>query len=188
MNILNNNEINILDLPDEMLLSIFNKLNNVDVLYSLVDVNQRFDRLVLYSLVIHDLDFTINSLLDCDFKEYSERFGQICTSILPRIHHQINKLTLGQLSIERVLYTLKFPQLHSLSLVSVEFNRLLAYIIGMLYNIFRFNQVNFLIIFCCIFKVIQYFIVFFAIKLCILISMLNWTTLKSLNLNYMCLD
>ena len=46
---LNNNEINMLDLPDEMLLSIFNKLNNIDILYSRVDVNQRFDRLVLDS-------------------------------------------------------------------------------------------------------------------------------------------
>jgi hypothetical protein len=42
-----NNRLSILDLPDEMLLTIFNKLNMVDVLYSLVDVNERFDRLVL---------------------------------------------------------------------------------------------------------------------------------------------
>ncbi|CAF4540424.1 unnamed protein product [Rotaria sp. Silwood2] len=48
--------MNILDLPDEILISIFNKLNNVDILYSLVDVNQRFNRLSLSSLYIHDLD------------------------------------------------------------------------------------------------------------------------------------
>ena len=52
----NNNEINILDLPDEILLSILNKLNNIDILYSLVDVNQRFDRLalnsILYSMIL----------------------------------------------------------------------------------------------------------------------------------------
>ncbi len=136
MNMSNNNKINILDLPDEMLISIFNKLNNVDILYSLVDVNQRFDRLALNSLYIHDLDLTINSLLDCKSKKYYEIFDRICKSISPRIQHQINKLTLGQLSIERVLNTFNFPQLHSLSLVSIQLKRLLIYITGIFYNIF----------------------------------------------------
>jgi hypothetical protein len=38
MNISTNNNLNILDLPNEILLIIFNKLNKVDVLYSLVDI------------------------------------------------------------------------------------------------------------------------------------------------------
>jgi len=59
MNIRNKNDINILDLPDEMLRAIFNKLNMLDMLYSLVDVNQRFDRLVLDYLYIHHLEFVI---------------------------------------------------------------------------------------------------------------------------------
>jgi len=49
MNIRNKKDINILDLLDEMLRAIFNKLNMIDMLYSLVDVNRRFDRLSLYS-------------------------------------------------------------------------------------------------------------------------------------------
>jgi hypothetical protein len=68
MNNLNKNYLNILDLPDEILSIIFHKLNMVDVLYSLVDVNRRFDRLALDSLYIRDLDITIimaiNSLYD----------------------------------------------------------------------------------------------------------------------------
>jgi hypothetical protein len=68
MNNLNNNHFNILDFPDEILFIIFEKLNMVDVLYSLVDVNRRFDRLVLDSLYIRDRDvtaiMTINSLHD----------------------------------------------------------------------------------------------------------------------------
>ena len=54
--------LNILDLPDEILLIICNKMNIVDVLYSLVDVNQRFDRLVLDPLTIHNIDMTIRTL------------------------------------------------------------------------------------------------------------------------------
>ncbi|CAF3003260.1 unnamed protein product [Rotaria sp. Silwood2] len=105
--------MNILDFPDEILLCILNKLNNINILYSLVDVNQRFDRLALDSNYIRDLDFTAND----KSQEYHQSLDRFCTSILPRIHHQINKLILGQLSIERVLYVVDYPQLYSLSLV-----------------------------------------------------------------------
>ncbi|CAM4989611.1 unnamed protein product, partial [Rotaria socialis] len=52
----NNYNTNVLDLPDEMLLAIFYKLNMVDVLYSLVDVNKRFNRLTLDPFYVHTLD------------------------------------------------------------------------------------------------------------------------------------
>jgi len=54
-----NNRLSILDLPDEMLLNIFNKLNMIDGISS-----------------------TDNQILD-----------RICEKILPRIYHQIDKLT-----------------------------------------------------------------------------------------------
>jgi hypothetical protein len=117
--------MNILDLSDEILLCILNKLNNIDTLYSLVDVNQRFDRLALDSIYIRDLDFTAND----KSQEYDQFLDRFCTSILPRIHHQINKLTLGQLSIERLLHIVDYPQLYSLSLVC-EPETILNYLIG----------------------------------------------------------
>jgi hypothetical protein len=49
----------ILDLPDEMLLAIFNKLNMIDVFYSLVDINERFNRLIFDPFSIHNLDLTV---------------------------------------------------------------------------------------------------------------------------------
>ncbi|CAF2102204.1 unnamed protein product [Rotaria magnacalcarata] len=115
--------MSILDLPDEILLCILNKLNNINVLYSLVDVNERFDRLALDSIYIRDLDFTANDAS----QEFLDR---LCTSILPRIHHQINKLTLGQLSIERLLHIVDYPQLYSLSLVFCQPEIILNYLIG----------------------------------------------------------
>ncbi|CAF3203245.1 unnamed protein product, partial [Rotaria sp. Silwood2] len=142
---LTNNEINILDLPDEMLLYILKKLNNIDILYSLVDVNQRFDRLILNSLYTHDLNFTTNSLMNYKSKEYNEVLDRICKIILPKIHHQINKLTLGQFSLEHVLCTFNFPKLNSLSLVSFQFEALLPYIVecSILYYLIR-NQIMYL--------------------------------------------
>jgi hypothetical protein len=42
---MNNSIVNIVDLPDEILLTIFKKLDNLDVLYSLVGVNTELDYL-----------------------------------------------------------------------------------------------------------------------------------------------
>ncbi len=44
--------VSLLDLPDEMLLVIFKKLNSVEILHSLVGVNQRLDQLIK-DYVIH---------------------------------------------------------------------------------------------------------------------------------------
>ena len=80
--------LNILDLPDEILLIIFNKMNIVDVLYSLVDVNQRFDRLVLDPLTIRNIDMTIKtfeSVYDQTFSIDDQILSRICDQILCRI-------------------------------------------------------------------------------------------------------
>jgi hypothetical protein len=120
-----------IDFPDEILLCILNKLNNIDILYSLVDVNQRFDRLALDSIYVRDLDFITND----KSQEYHQFLGQFCTSILPRIHHQINKLALEQLSIERLLHNVDYPQLYSLSLVFCQPETILNYLIGIRFGI-----------------------------------------------------
>ncbi|CAF1505972.1 unnamed protein product [Rotaria sordida] len=122
MDILNNSYINILDLPDEMLRIIFNKLNMVDMLYSLVDVNQRFDRLAFDSLYIDHLDLVIkqddihNSSIDTHILD------RICSKILPRINNKVTKFTLEPLSMERVFGTVHYPQLHSLSFINFQPN------------------------------------------------------------------
>ncbi|CAF4291141.1 unnamed protein product, partial [Rotaria magnacalcarata] len=42
------------DLPDEILMYIFKKLYNGEVLYSLMDVNQRLDRIVRDTIFLRD--------------------------------------------------------------------------------------------------------------------------------------
>ncbi|CAF4786337.1 unnamed protein product, partial [Rotaria sp. Silwood2] len=122
--------MNILDLPDEMLLAILNKMNMVDVLYSLVDVNQRFDRLVLDSLYVCHLNFTNKSLLNRNSAIAKQVLDRICEKIFPRIYHKINKLTVQSLSMERILRTMNYPQLHSLSLVNFKQKILLQHLTG----------------------------------------------------------
>ncbi|CAF3221267.1 unnamed protein product [Rotaria sp. Silwood2] len=120
--------MNILNLPDELLIAIFNKLDAVDILYSLVDVNQRFYRLALDLSVIRYLNFVIkrddiqNSLIDTQILE------GICSKILPRINEKVNKLTVDQYSVECILGTIDYPRLHSLSLVYYESKILLQHL------------------------------------------------------------
>ncbi|CAF2498502.1 unnamed protein product [Rotaria sp. Silwood2] len=128
MNILNSNDINILDLPDEILSIIFNKLNTIDIFYSLVDVNHRFDRLSLDSLVIHHLDFAIERSHVHNSSVDTYILDKVCSKILPQINDKITKLTLDPFSTERILSAVKYPQLHSLSLVNYQSHILLRHL------------------------------------------------------------
>jgi hypothetical protein len=129
----NTNNVNILDLPDEILLSIFNKLNGIDAFYSLVDVNKRFDRLVLNSLRIRTLNMTkmvIKSYYDRTFSVDNHFLSKISKKILPRIHHQLNELIVEQNSIKHIFHTDTYPQLDSLSFVNFEKEILFQYLTG----------------------------------------------------------
>jgi hypothetical protein len=98
--------------------NINNKLNMFDVFYSLVNANQRFDRLVFDSLFIRHLNFVVKPLLKHHSSSVDHQvLDKICSKMLSWIHHKINKITGEPLSMECVLSTAHKPQLHSLSLV-----------------------------------------------------------------------
>ncbi|CAF4894037.1 unnamed protein product [Rotaria socialis] len=102
------NNLNMLDLLDEILLIIFNKLNTIDALYSLVDVNERFNRLVFNALHIHNLDtinMVIRSYYDRRFSIDDNILSKICEKILPRIYHQLNELIVEQNSVKHIFRT-----------------------------------------------------------------------------------
>ncbi|CAF2941813.1 unnamed protein product [Rotaria sp. Silwood2] len=131
MNISNNNNLNILDLPNEILLIIFNKLNKVDVLYSLVDITQRFNQLALDPFYILNLNMTsktMKSFYDHVYLIDNQVLDRICKNILPRIYRQINELIVEQYSMERVLHTINYPQLYSLTLMDFSEEVLFNYL------------------------------------------------------------
>jgi hypothetical protein len=134
MNILNKNDMNILDLPDEMLFTVLKKMNMVDVFYSLADVNQRCHRLVLDSLYISHLNLRNKTLLNRSSPIANQVLDRICEKILPRIHHKINKLTVQPLSMKCILLPINYPQLHSLSLANFKQKILLQYLTGIFFN------------------------------------------------------
>ncbi|CAF1364261.1 unnamed protein product [Rotaria sordida] len=128
MNTSNNNNINILDLPDEILLIILNELDMVDVFYSFVNLNKRFDRLALDPFYVQHLDLRSKTLKNHNSAVDNPVFNQIYINILPQIHHNVNKLTVESLFMKFIFEAVDFSQLHSLSLVNCQSETLLQYL------------------------------------------------------------
>jgi hypothetical protein len=112
----------------------------IDILYSLMDINRRFERLALDPLHLHDLDLTdiitINSLNKKTSID-TRVLPSICQNILPRIHHQVHQLTVEKSSMKQVLRAATYPQLYSLSLLNFERKTLLRPLTGILLNSVR---------------------------------------------------
>jgi hypothetical protein len=109
------------DLPDEILIHVFKKLHNVQVLYSLMGVNQRLNR------IVHDTIFTCDlCLLEYlpDKKTSSPLSDPIldrfCLKILPEIGDRIKTLYLERTSMERILHATNYPNLNKLSLCHID--------------------------------------------------------------------
>jgi hypothetical protein len=117
------NDTNILHLPDEILLTIINKLN-------MIDVYERFDRLVLDPHYTNHLDLTVKLLRNNNFSVDKKVLDRICKEILPRINKKINKLTIDPHSMECILDVITYPQLYSLSFVNFQAHTLFPYLKG----------------------------------------------------------
>jgi hypothetical protein len=108
------------DLPDEILLTIFKKLANVELLYSLVGVNKRLNK------IAHDFVFTNNLALlmfTPDGFVYSLRnqvLDRFCLHILPEIHEKIKWLELESQSMKRILLAANYPNLYGISLYNIQ--------------------------------------------------------------------
>jgi hypothetical protein len=117
------NYFNILDLPNEILLIIFNKLNTIDVFCSVKDVNRRFYELSLNCCHVQDMQMTIMMDIDTCYKQISpidNKLRRICRNILPKIHDKVHKLTVDQSSMIPVLHAANYPQLYSLTILDIQ--------------------------------------------------------------------
>ena len=117
----------LMDLPDEIIMLILKKLDNVDVLYSLMDVNARLDR------ILHDAMFT--KKIDLSQKLSSEKtLDRFCFEILPKIHHHIQWLSVDTLSMERIFLAADYPNLNQLDLFIINKESHLHHLTGKNFN------------------------------------------------------
>ena len=96
---MNDSVINILDLPGEVLILIFTKLKNIDVLYSLIGVDERLDRIVCDRIFTQSIDFITTSSMD----ENDQMLNRFCQEILPRIYQNVTYFTCKPLSMKYIL-------------------------------------------------------------------------------------
>jgi hypothetical protein len=113
--------ISLLDLPHEILLIIFKRLDNIDVLYSLLDVdNQRLNPIVQDKTFTNTLNFTLTTLTDDILSLAPPILDRFCINILPKIGHNIKSLVLESKSIERILHAADYPNLTELKLFNFK--------------------------------------------------------------------
>ncbi|CAF4042360.1 unnamed protein product [Rotaria sp. Silwood2] len=103
----------------------------VDVLYSLVDVNERLNQLIFDPFYVLNLDMTMKSSYDDTFSISDKVLDRICKNVLPRIHHHVNKLTVEPHSLKYILRNFNiYPQLFSLSFINFQEEILYQYLTG----------------------------------------------------------
>ncbi|CAF2143390.1 unnamed protein product [Rotaria magnacalcarata] len=109
------------DLPDEILLIIFKKLDNLEVLYSFQGVNERLNK------IMHDPIFTSRlSFPRLSFSKYIKKFSsdiilnRFRSQILPTIRTKIKWLDLESESMRNILDAADYPNLYALGLYNVE--------------------------------------------------------------------
>ncbi|CAF3082595.1 unnamed protein product [Rotaria sp. Silwood2] len=109
------------DLPDEILMIIFKKLNNIDVLYSLHGVNQRLNKIVHDSIFTSCLTFVkwfSHNFMDLISSDMM--LNRFCLQILPEIHDKIKWLNLESSSMKHVLCATNYPNLYALGLYNID--------------------------------------------------------------------
>ncbi|CAF2403782.1 unnamed protein product [Rotaria sp. Silwood2] len=109
------------DLPDEILMIIFKKMNNFEVLYSLQGVNQRLNKIVQDSPFTSRWTF-VKRCSDnfIDVFRYNMMFNRFCSQILPEIHDKIKWLDLESSSMNNVLCAVDYPNLYGLGLYNIN--------------------------------------------------------------------
>jgi hypothetical protein len=101
------------DLPNEIFMIILKYLHHHDVLYSFIDINERFDSIINYTIIGKKL--TLISFNDSSFPFNDTIFDRIC-EILTKFYDNIQWINLESSITERILLSKNYPKLKALVL------------------------------------------------------------------------
>jgi hypothetical protein len=122
--------LHLLDLPDEILLIIMSKISNLDVLHSFIGVSKKLDRLARDIVHTRSIDF-IGTISNDEIQSLSNKIlDRFCQDILPRIHKNIECLTLESSSISRIFHSIDYPKLFKLTLPELDLEFVSHYLNG----------------------------------------------------------
>ncbi|CAF3579739.1 unnamed protein product [Rotaria socialis] len=125
---MNSSTVHLLDLPDEMLIEIFNKLSTADVLNSIWGVNQRLNRLAHDARLTQSIDLTAEQSYDERCSMSTVILDRLCSHVLPQIHDNIKSLLVEPSSMQRILRVCAYPNIHQLTLSSIESKDFIKYL------------------------------------------------------------
>ena len=114
-----NSSVQLVDVPDEILLLILKKLFNSEVLYSLIGVNVQLDEIASDPIFTSHLTFMRRLPNGCIYPMVDRVLDRFCSQILPKIHHKIKWLNLESLTMERILQAVDYPNLRGLALFNI---------------------------------------------------------------------
>ncbi|CAF3537285.1 unnamed protein product [Rotaria socialis] len=114
--------VRILDLPDEILLLVLTKLDNIDVLYSLLGINnRRLDVIVQEKIFTDVLSFVSISNLTEEISPISAlALNRFRNGILPRIHKNVKSFIVESDSFECILGAATYPNLTQLKIFNLN--------------------------------------------------------------------
>lgn len=115
--------MNLLDLPNEILLIIFKYLSTIDVFRSFVGISERLERLVTHPMSTRTVNMACLRLELLPKRIYSldqAALAALCRDVLPRIHHHIRQLVVDQFTIDAVFRAAHYCELRSLSVVGID--------------------------------------------------------------------
>ena len=109
------------DLPDELLMYSFKQMKNVEVLYSLLGINERLNSILQDRIFTNRLNF-----LKWSPKKFLNIFSpdiifdRFCLQILPAIHEKIQWLDVDSSSMKQILCAANYSNLYGLGLFNIE--------------------------------------------------------------------
>ncbi len=130
---MNRSCVELIDLPDEILLMIFKKLNNLQVLYSIQGANDRLNKIIHDPIFTNRLNFvqwSSNELINV-FSSNIIR-NRFCLQILPEISMKVKWLDLESSSMRNILRAANYPNLYGLGLYNIRKKTATRLFIGML--------------------------------------------------------
>ena len=118
----------LMDLPDELLLMILKHLDNMEMLHSLMGVHVRLDEIIsdpIFTKYLALMRFSMDRVIRPLAPRKLDRF---CSEILPRIAEQVKGINIDASSMESVLLAGKYPKLSDIGIYNIteeKFQRVL---------------------------------------------------------------
>jgi hypothetical protein len=138
------NSCELLDLSDDILLIIMEKLKPIDVLHSLVGVNKRLNKVARNRISNSCISLLEISSTGCICSRNKSELDRFCSISLPEMHHNIKKMLLESSSMERILLSGDYPNLSVLCLFILEFKMFSNYLSGMYLRQSCIQKINYI--------------------------------------------